>query len=130
MATTKGSQGLVKIGTNTVAEVISFSVDHQVELVDDTELSDTDKTHLADIKSWSGSIECHWDPTDTNGQEAMDVGASVTLNLYHEGATTGDIYYTGTATITSISRSNSAGETVKASFSFTGNGALTQATAA
>ena len=44
-----------------------------------------------------------WDETDTTGQEALDVGSSVTLNLYPEGADSGDAYYTGTAIVTGAS---------------------------
>lgn len=128
MATHKGSEGLVKVGANTIAEVTAFSIEHTADMIEDTQLSDTDKTFVADKNSWSGSIECHWDETDSTGQGAMTAGASVTLNLYPEGDTSGDTYYTGTALITSISRSNGEGSTVTASFSFQGSGALTTTT--
>ena len=44
----------------------------------------------------SSIVECHWDETDTNGQEALDVGTSATIELYPEGADSGDAYYHGT----------------------------------
>jgi len=96
-------------------------------------MGDSYKTHIASsgIKEWSGSMTCHWDETDTNGQVAMTVGASVTLNLYPEGATTGDKYYTGTATITERGiTTRMDGDTIRATFSFLGNGSLTLSTAA
>tara|TARA_R100000329_G_scaffold91994_1_gene76792 strand:- start:543 stop:932 length:390 start_codon:yes stop_codon:yes gene_type:complete len=129
MATHKGSEGIVKIGTNTVAEVTGFSFDETADTIEDTALSDSSRTYVSDLTSFSGSIDCMWDETDTTGQGAMTAGASVTLNLYPEGATTGDVYYTGTALITSISRANAIGAMVTASFSFQGTGALTSATA-
>jgi hypothetical protein len=55
------------------------------------------------IKGWFGSFDGGWDDTDTLGQGVLTVGAIVTLNLYPEGGTTGDIYWTGCAIITSIS---------------------------
>lgn len=128
MATHKGSEGIVKIGTNTVAEVTGFSFDETADTIEDTELSDSARTYVSDLTSFSGSIDCMWDETDTTGQGAMTAGASVTLNLYPEGATTGDTYYSGTALITSISRANAIGAMVTASFSFQGTGALTAST--
>jgi hypothetical protein len=128
MATHKGSEGIVKIGTNTVAEVTGFSFDETADTIEDTELSDSARTYVSDLTSFSGSIDCMWDETDTTGQGAMTAGASVTLNLYPEGATTGDTYYSGTALITSISRANAIGAMVTASFSFQGTGALTSST--
>lgn len=129
MATHKGSEGIVKIGTNTVAEVTGFSFDETADTIEDTELSDSARTYVSDLTSFSGSIDCMWDETDTTGQGAMTAGASVTLNLYPEGASTGDTYYSGTALITSISRANAIGAMVTASFSFQGTGALTASTA-
>jgi|TARA_R100000353_G_scaffold58238_3_gene45985 hypothetical protein len=128
MATHKGSEGIVKIGSNTVAEVTGFSFDETADTIEDTELSDSARTYVSDLTSFSGSIDCMWDETDTTGQGAMTAGASVTLNLYPEGATTGDTYYSGTALITSISRANAIGAMVTASFSFQGTGALTAST--
>lgn len=128
MATHKGSEGIVKIGTNTVAEVTGFSFDETADTIEDTSLSDSARTYVSDLTSFSGSIDCMWDETDTTGQGAMTAGASVTLNLYPEGATTGDTYYSGTALITSISRANAIGAMVTASFSFQGTGALTSST--
>lgn len=130
MATHNGSEGIVKIGANTVAEVTGWSLDVSAELTEDTQLSDTWKSYLADVNSWTASIECHWDETDTNGQEAMTIGASVDLSLLPEGATTGDVDFNGTAIINSISRAGTRGSTVTVSFTCTGTGALTQGTAA
>ena len=103
MATHVGTSGVVKVGTNAVAEVTGFNIDETNDTVEDTSLTDTAKTYIALRKDATGTIECHWDETDSNGQEALDVGASVTLNLYPEGADSGDAYYTGTALVTGAS---------------------------
>ena len=134
MATHWGNEGTVKFGSNAIAEITEFEFTENVTPVDDTAMGDTYKTHIASsgIKSWSGTVTCHWDETDTNGQVAgAVVGVSVTLNLYPEGSTTGDKYYTGTASV--IERGITVkmdGETIKQTFSFLGNGALTYGTAA
>lgn len=132
MATHWGNEGQVKFSTNTVAEITEFEFTESVAPVDDTAMGDSYKTHIAGsgIKEWSGSFTCHWDETDTNGQVAATVGASVDLRLYPEGSTTGDIYWSGTASI--IERGQTVkmdGETIRCTFRFMGNGALTRGTA-
>lgn len=129
MANHAGSEGKVKVGANTVAEVRDWSIEESAEVLDDTTMGDTWITNKSSLKSWTASVNCFWDETDTNGQQAMTIGAEVTLNLYPEGDTTGDIYYTGSAIITSLSRTGSYNGMVESSFSATGNGALTQSTA-
>ena len=130
MATFRGNDGLVKNGVNQVAEVLDWSLSEAHNTIDDTVLGDTSSTHLGGLNSWSGSINCFWDDTDTLGQVAFTIGASVTLNLLPEGATTGDAEYTGTATIVGIERAIANDTTVTQSFTFTGNGELTIGTAA
>ncbi len=126
MATHIGNNGSVTVGANTVAEVVSFSLTEGAATADDTALGDSYDSHLVGTLNWSGSVTCHWDETDATGQEAMTAGASVELHLLPDGAVTGDIDFNGTVTITSIERSVGNNATVSASFSFTGNGALTR----
>jgi predicted secreted protein len=127
MATFKGNNGIVKIGANALGEVKEFSVSEVSETVEDTEMGDSWRSHLAGLKSWSGSATCHWDDTDT-AQLALLVGASVTCNFEPEGSTTGNYLLTGTATVTEVGTSNTIDGTVERSFSFVGNGALTVST--
>tara|TARA_Y100000310_G_scaffold342185_1_gene444188 strand:+ start:8321 stop:8713 length:393 start_codon:yes stop_codon:yes gene_type:complete len=125
MAVHKGSEGVAKIGSNTVAELKEYSVEESADVIESTELSDSTKSFEVGQTSWSGSMKCSWDETDTNGQESMTVGASVTLNLYPEGATSGDQYATGTVLITSVGVSASINGLIERSFAFQGTGALT-----
>ena len=82
------------------------------------------KTYKTTLSDSTGTIDCFWDETDTTGQGAMTIGASVTLNLYPEGADSGDTYYTGTALITSIGVSQAHDGLVERSFGFQVTGAL------
>jgi len=125
MATFSGNAGQVKLTTNQVAEVLDWSLSESANTIDDTVLGDTSMTHLAGLNSWSGSINCYWDDTDTNGQVAMTIGASVTLNLLPEGGGVGAAEYSGTATIVGIERAVANDSIVTQSFTFTGNGDLT-----
>ena len=128
MATHKGSEGLAKSGSNTIAEVTAFSFDESADTIETTELSDSAHSFVTDLTGFSGSVDCFWDETDTSGQGTLTVGAQVLLKLYPEGAGAGATYYSGTCLITSISRANGIGAIVTANFSFTGTGALTAAT--
>ena len=128
MATHTGSAGLVKLGTNTVAEVRSFTLDTTAELLEDTTLTDTSKSFQVGKKGATASVECFWDETDTNGQIALAEGSSVTLNLYPEGADSGDYYYTGTFLVTANSVSVPTDGIIEATFSATLSGALSRTT--
>ena len=128
MATHTGVNGVVKVASNTVAEVRSFSLDTSAELLEDTALADTSKSYLVGKKSASATVECFWDETDTNGQIALAEGNSVTLNLYPEGADSGDYYYTGTFIVTGNSVSVPTDGIIEASFNATCSGALSRST--
>lgn len=128
MTTHHGKDGVVKVGSNAVAEVDNWSLNQSAKVADDTAMGDTWETHIAGktINSWQGSLTCHWDAADTNGQEALDVGASVTLKLYGEGTGTGAVEYSGTATVTSVGMTVPKDNVIQRTFNFQGNGALAQ----
>ena len=125
MASHIGRDGIVKVGAATVAEVKSFSIEESADTVETTKMTDTARSHAITLTSFSGSLDCFWDETDTTGQGALTIGASVTLALYPEGDTTGDTYYSGTALVTGVSRTASFDGMVEASISVQGTGALT-----
>jgi hypothetical protein len=128
MATHKGSEGTVKSGANAIAEIRSYTITQTADTIEDTVMGDSARTYLSSLTSFSGSIECYWDETDTNGQLTLDPGATVTINVYPEGSTSGDMYYTGSVIITEKSITASFDGMVEASFSFQGTGALTETT--
>ena len=130
MATHAGSEGTVKVGANAIAEIRSFSVEETGETIDVSSMGDTARTYLVGLKTYTASIDCLWDETNTTGQGALTVGASVTLNLYPEGATAGDIYYTGSAIVTGRTITSSHDGLVELSISCQGSGALTRTVAA
>lgn len=130
MANHHGTEGLVRIGVNTVAEVTGFNFTLTAEYAEDTTLADTAKTYnTAAITAWNGSVTAYWDETDTTGQNAFVTGSNVALKLYPEGNQTGDTYYFGDALVTEITRTVSRGAVIEISFNFVGNGVLTTGTA-
>jgi len=130
MATHAGSEGKVFVGSSQVAEVKSWSLEITSDTVDASIIGTEWRKNQATIKSWSGSLDGFWDETDTTGQGELTAGATVTLNLYPEGDDTGATYWSGDAIVTSISYSASFDGLVEVTFSFTGNGALSEQTVA
>lgn len=129
MANHHGTEGLVKVGANTVAEVNGFSFTINAEYAEDTNLADTAKTYnVTAITSWNGTVSAFWDETDTNGQVALAPGANVALVLAPEGTDTGDTRYSGNALITEITRNVQRGAITEITFNFIGNGTLSVAT--
>ena len=126
MATHKGSEGTIKVGSNAVAELLSYSITENVDLIETTNITDAARLYSTGKTSWGGEISTNWDEGDT-AQSALTIGASVTLNVYPEGATGGDTYYTGTAIVTGLDKSADGEGLVTNSISVTGSGALSSA---
>jgi predicted secreted protein len=130
MATHAGSEGTVKVGANAIAEIRSFSVEQSADTLEDTTMGDSARTYKPSLTTFTASIDVLWDETDTNGQNALTIGAEVTLNLYPEGSTSGDTYLTGSAIVTGRTINSSYDGLVEMSISVQGNGALTTGTVA
>ncbi|MGB0600494.1 MAG: hypothetical protein ACPGLY_27775 [Rubripirellula sp.] len=130
MATFTGSDGVILVGTDQVAEVRSYSIDETMDTLEDTAMGDTSRTYKTSLKSFSGSADVFFDDTDTAGQGALTVGSEVTLNVQFEGNTSGDHKLSGTVLITGRTISASFDGMVEASISFQGTGALTESTVA
>lgn len=129
MANHHGTEGLVRVGANTVAEVNGFSFTSTAEYAEDTNLSDTAKTYnVTAITSWNGTVSAFWDETDTNGQVALAPGANVALVLAPEGVGSGDTRWSGNALITEITRNVQRGAITEITFNFIGNGTLSVGT--
>ena len=128
MATHLGKEGTVQVGSNSIAEIRGFSIDETIDTVEDTSMGDSSKTYLASIKDFSGSVDVLYDETDTNGQTALSVGSSVTLNFAPEGTASGDVKLTGTAIVTGKSITSSFDGLVESTISVQGTGGLTTTT--
>jgi len=128
MANHTGNGGVVKVGSNTVAEIREFSLSETAETIDDSTMGSTARTKKSGMTSASGSMTAFWDETDATGQGAMTVGAAVTLNLHFEGTASGATYATLSAIITEAGVSSTFDGMVEATFSFEANGAVSWTT--
>ena len=128
MAVHTGSQGLVKVGGNTVAEVTAFTLETVADVIESTQLSDSAKSFEASRTSFTATIECAFDETDTNGQLALTEGQSVSLFLHPEGNDSGDYVLQGTAIVTGNSVSVTMDDLIRLSISVQGTGGITRTT--
>ena len=128
MAIIHGKNGVVRVGSNSVGKVREFEVEETAENADSSVMGDTYRDHLVGMKSWSGSLTCFLDAADTNGQNALTAGAIVALSLQPAGNTSGDVKYSGNASITKVTRKSTLDGITEVSFDFQGKGALTQGT--
>lgn len=133
MARHLGKEGSVANGANAIGEVKNFDVDVQRSIAQGIALGDTWMSADYGDGSWTGTVTCHMDPDDTNGQNALRTaaiaGTKITLNLYVEGTDTGDFLLTGSVCISNLRINVSAnGEYTEGSFSFTGDGAPSETT--
>ena len=127
MATFKGNDGVVLIGTDVMAEVISFSVDETADVIEDTVMSDVAKTYKASFTDFTATVETYFDDTDT-AQNNVTAGDTVVLNLQMEGNTSSDHKLTGSAIVTSRSIGVSSDGINTATYSLQGTGGLTEGT--
>lgn len=130
MAKIRGRDGTVKVGASTVAEIRDWSLDLSAKTSDGTTINDEWEQKDVGVKSWSGSLNCFQDETDTNGQQALDIGETVTLNLYPGGDSSGNIERQGSAIVTGISEKGSNDGFVERSITFEGTGPLARNTIA
>lgn len=71
MATIRGNDGSVSIGGNTIVKVVSFELDVERQLLEDTGMGDAARTYKGGFSAWNGRITCRFDPADTTGQKVM-----------------------------------------------------------
>nr|BAR29261.1 Phage major tail protein 2 [uncultured Mediterranean phage uvMED]BAR29304.1 Phage major tail protein 2 [uncultured Mediterranean phage uvMED]BAR29323.1 Phage major tail protein 2 [uncultured Mediterranean phage uvMED]BAR29365.1 Phage major tail protein 2 [uncultured Mediterranean phage uvMED]BAR29406.1 Phage major tail protein 2 [uncultured Mediterranean phage uvMED] len=128
MATHLGKEGTVQVGSNAIGEIRGFSIDETIDTVEDTSMGDSSKSYLASIKDFSGSVDVLYDEADTNGQTALAVGSSVTLNFAPEGSDSGDVKLTGTAIVTGKSITSTFDGLVESTITVQGTGGLTTTT--
>jgi hypothetical protein len=127
MARITGEDGVVKIGTVTVAAVKSFSY----EVTAGTAVSSIQGRrwdhHVATKFRATGTFQVEYDPTETS-HSSLVIGAEVTLLLYPDGDATGKPLITIPSVLNSMSSSVDPNEIVMKEFSFSNNGNFVEGT--
>jgi hypothetical protein len=124
MATHHGKEGVVTVGGTACGELTGFTLETTGDVVEDTALTDATKSFVAGRTSFSGTLEMHFDETDTP-QTNMVAGASLAFILLPEGNASGDRSFSGTGIVTGMSVNNSMDAIISRTVTFQGTGALT-----
>ena len=123
MSTHHGKEGVVTVGGTGVGELTSFTLETTGDVVEDTALTDATKSFVAGRTSFSGTLEMHFDETDSP-QTSLVAGASLAFILLPEGNSSGDRSFTGTGIVTGMSVNNSMDAIISRTVTFQGTGAL------
>jgi hypothetical protein len=123
MATHHGKEGVVTVGGTGVGELTGFTLETTGDVVEDTALTDATKSFVAGRTSFSGTLEMHFDETDTP-QTNLTAGSSLAFILLPEGNSSGDRSFTGTGIVTGMSVNNSMDAIISRTVTFQGTGAL------
>ena len=123
MATHHGKEGVVTVGGTGVGELTGFTLETTGDVVEDTALTDATKSFVAGRTSFSGTLEMHFDETDTP-QTNLTAGSSLAFILLPEGNASGDRSFTGTGIVTGMSVNNSMDAIISRTVTFQGTGAL------
>ncbi len=131
MSTHAGYGGLVKVGTDIVAEVKDFSLEITANTAESTVMNPTvagdagwTKAKVT-TKSWTSSINVIWNDDDA-GQEALVEGTRVDLELYPRGSTSGFEKWKGFAIVTSLSKNVAVDGLIEAAITVTGDGLIAE----
>ncbi len=124
MAVHHGKEGQVTIGGTAVGELSSFTLETTGDVVESTKMEDSAKSFVAGRTSFSGTLEMHFDETDS-AQTQMTAGASLAFKLLPEGSSSGDRKFEGSGIITGMSVNQPLDGIVARSVTFQGTGALT-----
>jgi len=124
MATHHGKEAVVTVGGTRVDNVTGFTLDTTHDTVEDTELSDTNKTFLVGRGTFTGSIDMNYDEESTE-QGLLVSGASLAFVFLPEGNTSGDESFSGTGIVTGMSINTPLDGAITRTVSFQGTGALT-----
>jgi len=136
-----GRDGVMRVGNSTLAKVVSFSVQSNLETLETTTLNENLRTYVPGVSGYSGSATLLYYKDaagNTNTTNLLNklyktgsdgVGSSDTVQLtfrWVDETANNDI--TLTAYITSASIGAATGDIVRAEISFQGTGALTTVT--
>ena len=127
MATHHGKEGVVTAGGTGIGELTGFTLETTGDVVEDTALTDATKSFVAGRTSFSGTLEMHYDETDSP-QQTLTAGSEISFVLLPEGNSSGDESFTGTGIITGMSVTNGMDAIISRSVTFQGTGTLTRGT--
>jgi len=133
MANIDGTKLLIKIGGNVVTALTSNNMSNEVDMIETTSKdSDGHKTFIAGEDTGTFDIEALNDPSGTQNEEDIidALLAKVPVTVYWGGIEVGDVYWTASALIQSVTCNGPKNEVASYSATLQRTGAITKATVA
>jgi TP901-1 family phage major tail protein len=130
MAKINGTLYLVDIDGVTVGSTTNASITINQDLPETTTKGSGGwREVLAGLRSWEGSFEGLYDPTDTYDVKSLadEIVNRSSFTVVFDSSTAGDVDFTGTAYLSNVEFSAEMESPVSFSASFTGDGTLTVA---
>lgn len=130
MAITRGCDGQIKVGTNAMGYIDSYSLSMNTGTTEVSQLGSEWKEYFATTKDWSGSASGTFDYSESSYQKGFvdNFISSGNTNVTLVFKISADKSLTGSAICTGVSVNASHGDKISVSFNFTGTGALSSAT--
>lgn len=133
MARYHGKNGKIVIGgTDQVNEVSEWGLDLSRDFADASALGNDSKNSVPGQYSGTASVTCSYDPSDSDGQEAMVTafmaGTTVAATLYEIPSATGVKYWSGNFYVEKIGEKVPVGGKVERTFSLKLEGDISRAT--
>ena len=125
MATFTGKDGVIKIGADTLAQARSWTIETTAEPIEHSVIGNVWRDYQAGLNGYTASLEGYYDMTDT-AQQAIDIGANLTFQLFPAGEVTGQKQYDGTAYVTAFSETASFDGMVEFTATLQGTGPLVE----
>lgn len=117
----------LQTASTSVAQLESFTIDQNIEMVEVTQLGSNTKSKIPSYKDFTVTLSGHFDYSDA-GVKLLQVGNQVDFEIAPSDTTSGSAKYRGRTYVESMSTSTSAGETTKFNATLSGTGALTTTT--
>jgi len=130
MSVLNGTLYVYSVDGNVIGATTNASISLSVDLPDaTTKDSGGWAEHIQGLRSWEGSFEGLYDPSETytinDIYTLINSRTDWAVVFQHTGATAGTISFTGTASFASLELTSEKEASMGWSTSFTGNGALT-----
>ena len=127
MASQTGNNGVIKVGANQIAQLTGWSISENAPPLENTVLGSANRTYLAGLAEVTGTINCFYDKSDT-AQNAMTVGAIVTLEFRPEGNGSGKAAWTVSATLVRLDNSVAFQQVITEQYQWQAAGTLAKGT--
>lgn len=88
-----GTDGKVKIGENTVAELNEWTMDDEVNPITGRSFGETLEQSDGGVRKITGTLKGYLDTTDVDAQGVIVAGAKLALDLFPSGDEAGDNFY-------------------------------------